>query len=179
MDAVDLEIREAEDDDALRDLGLGQVDIAITQEYDGEPLARSDRFRYTTLVSDRLRLLAPPRFPTSVRLRDLTSSGWLVNGAHTRCARATERILGAAGIVPRITGQTADNRTLLALVSAGHGATIAPELVATESPGAITVASVDLQVRRTIHAVTRAAVRDEHDDVLHSLTSTREPRTRC
>lgn len=168
--ATELDIREAEDADALRDLGLGQVDIAITQEYDGEPMERTDRFHYTTLLTDRLRLLAPPSFPRSVRLSDLVDSGWLVNGAGTRCTRATERILDGAGIAPRICGQAADNRALLALVAAGHGATIAPELVIADVPADVTIATLDLGVKRTILGVTRAANAGQFADLLRAMT---------
>lgn len=168
--SVELVIREAEDTDALRDLGLGDVDIAIIQEYDGEPMERSNRFRYTTLLSDRLRLVAPPRFAPSVRLRDLVDTGWIINGDATRCTRATERILEGAGIAPRIRGQAGDNRALLALVAAGHGATIAPELVIADAPADITIATADLRVKRTILGVTRRATASEFTDLLRAMT---------
>ena len=151
------EIHEAEDEMALRDLRLGHVDIAIIQEYDGAPINRSTRLTYTPLLSDRLRLLAPPGFPPSVKLVELADFGWLVNGAGTRCEEATQQVLTAAGITPRITGRIADNATLLALVAAGHGATIAPELVIAGRRAGLTVARADLKTRRTILGVTRMA----------------------
>ena len=55
-----VEIVEAEDAEALRDLGLGAVDVVLTQEYEGAPVGRNPRFRYTPLVTDRLRLVLPP-----------------------------------------------------------------------------------------------------------------------
>jgi DNA-binding transcriptional LysR family regulator len=165
------EVREAEDREALRDLGLGQIDIAIVQEYDGVALERSGRLTYTALLHDRLRLLAPPIYSRSVQLRELAQTAWLVNGAGTRCEHATQAVLHAAGIEPRITGRIADNQTLLALVAAGHGATIAPELVIAGASASadITVAKVDLGVGRTIFAVTRTAVSDQHDDIVGGL----------
>lgn len=102
--AVTFEIREAEDDDALRDLGLGQVDLAIVQEYDGVPVHRSPRFSYTAVHRDRLRLVAPPDQPASLRLRDLSDEPWLVNGAGTRCQEATQAVLRAVGIRPCMPG---------------------------------------------------------------------------
>jgi DNA-binding transcriptional LysR family regulator len=163
------DVRESEDEVALRDLRLGHVDIAITQEYDGAPIVRSDRLTYTPLLTDRLRLIAPPSWPTSVRLAELAEIGWLVNGAGTRCEEATTQVLKTAGITPRITGHIADNHALLALVAAGHGATIAPQLVIAGGPTNATVARVDLGVARTIFGVTRSAVSANYADVLRQL----------
>ena len=172
-------IHEEEDRDALRDLGLGQVDLAIVQEYDGVPAPRSDRFRYTTLSTDRLRLLAPPHHPPSVQLRELATAAWLVNGAGTRCEQATQVVLRDAGIEPRITGRVSDNSTLLALVAAGHGATIAPELVIAGATIPITVARVDLHARRTILAVTRAGDAARHRELVRALRPAKAPGTRA
>jgi DNA-binding transcriptional LysR family regulator len=154
---ITFEVHEAEDEIALRDLRLGHVDIAIIQEYDGALVNRSQRLSYTNLLSDRLRLLAPPSYPTSVRIDQLNECGWLVNGAGTRCEEATQHVLSAAGITPHVTGRVADNATLLALVAAGHGATIAPELVIAGRRAGLTVARLDLKTRRTILGVTRTA----------------------
>jgi DNA-binding transcriptional LysR family regulator len=154
---ITFEVHEAEEEIALRDLRLGHVDIAIIQEYDGALVNRSQRLSYTNLLSDRLRLLAPPSYPTSVRIDQLDECGWLVNGSGTRCEEATQHVLSAAGITPRITGRVADNATLLALVAAGHGATIAPELVIAGRRAGLTVAKLDLKTRRTILGVTRSA----------------------
>ncbi len=177
------DLRESEDEVALRDLRLGHVDVAIIQEYDGAPIMRSNRLTYTPLLTDRLRLIAPPSWPTSVGLSELAEFGWLVNGAGTRCEEATTQVLRAAGITPRITGHVADNHTLLALVAAGHGATIAPELVIASGPTDVTVGRVNLGVRRTILGVTRTAVASTYSDVLKQLGVTgraalRSPRQR-
>jgi DNA-binding transcriptional LysR family regulator len=165
------EIREAEDESALRDLGLGQIDIALVQEYDGAPVARVERFDYTPLLTDRLRLLVPPSFSASVRLDDLATERWLLNGDGTRCEQATHQILTAAGITPRVAGHVADNATLLALVAAGHGVTIAPELVIAGAAAGLTVASAELGVRRRILGVTRTAATDLHADLLDQLAA--------
>lgn len=167
------EVREDEDEIALRDLRLGQLDVAITQDYDGAPSDRSDRLTYTPLLKDRLRLIAPPSYAPSVTLAQLAPSGWLVNGSGTRCEEATTHVLRSAGIAPRITGHIADNHTLLALVVAGHGATIAPELVITGERADVTVAakarSENLRISRTIYCVTRTAMNPNLGPVIAQL----------
>jgi DNA-binding transcriptional LysR family regulator len=166
-----IDVRESEDDDALRNLALGHIDIAIIQEYDGIPAQRNKRFSYTTLLRDRLRLVTPKRHQKQVTLAELATTGWLTNGAGTRCEQATNAILANAEIVPEIRGHVADNHTLLALVQAGHGSTIVPELVLTDAPRGLTVSTQDLRVKRTILAVTRKATTKRHGPLLRSLTN--------
>lgn len=152
-----LEILEREDDDAMRDLGLGDVDVVVTQEYQGLRARRHPRLRFTPLVTDRLRLVVPPTMPPSITIDRLAEGPWLVNGPGTRCTRATLQLLEAADIRPRIVASVSDNTTLLALVEAGEGATITPDLVLRHTKHDVTVADQDLGAPRTIYAVTRAA----------------------
>jgi DNA-binding transcriptional LysR family regulator len=167
--ALSFVVHEAEDEAALRDLRLGHVDLAIVQEYDGPKTKRPERLTFTPLLSDRLRLIAPKTYPRNVRIEQLEECGWWVNGAGTRCEEATQRILAASGIAPRVRGRVADNATLLALVAAGHGASIAPELVLAGRHKGLTVARVDLKVRRTIFGVTRSTATAELQPVLREL----------
>jgi DNA-binding transcriptional LysR family regulator len=155
-DEVALQIVEAEDDAAMRDLQLGRVDVVLTQEYDGVPARRDERLRYQPLVTDRLRLVLPAGRRRTTRLADLAHDQWLFNGEGTRCTLAARQLLAAAGLDPPASAVVADNETLVALVAAGHGVTILPDLVVgTERPG-ITVATQDLGATRTILAVSRA-----------------------
>ena len=152
-----VEISEAEDTEALRDLGLGAVDVVLTQEYDGLPAEHNRRFTFTPLVSDRLTLILPPDMARTTTIDQLGDAPWLLNGRTTRCALATKRILHAAGIEPTIVGTIADNTTLLALVAAGQGVTVVPARVLDDCRHDVTVAAQNLGITRTIHAVTRAA----------------------
>ncbi len=165
----ELEIREVEDEEALRGLGLGHVDVAIVQEYDGFALQRNDRFDFRVLLRDRLRLITPSRTSPSITIDDLRTSRWLVNGSGTRCEQAMSLILSRAGIQPEVAGHIGDNSTLLALVKAGHGATIVPELVLADAPRGITVAHQDLKTKRTIVAVTRRSQTKRHAILLNDL----------
>lgn len=156
-DHATIEITEAEDTEALRDLGLGAVDVVLTQEYEGVPAERNRRFTFTPLVGDRLTLVLPPDMEASTTIEQLQDAPWLLNGRATRCALATKGILDSAGITPRIVGTIADNTTLLALVAAGQGVTVVPARVLDDGQHDVTIAVQDLGITRTIHAVTRTA----------------------
>ena len=131
-----LDILESEDAPAIRELRLGHADIALVQEYPGDHVDRDPRLTYSVVVTDELRLVLPASMPNGTTVADLADASWLVNGRGTRCAAATQQILHAAGVVDvQIRGDIADNRTLLQLVAAGHGATIVPDLVLAEARG--------------------------------------------
>jgi DNA-binding transcriptional LysR family regulator len=179
-----IEVLEVEDAEALRELRLGHVDVALTQAYDrGEapapaavpvpaaapPDAADPRLHATALLHDRLRLVLPGERPPSTSLGEAATLGWLFNGRGTRCEAAGRQVLERAGVARTVRGWVADNRTLLALVAAGHGATIVPELVLADAPPGLSVADVDLGAGRTIFAVTRRATTAQHRALLASL----------
>jgi DNA-binding transcriptional LysR family regulator len=148
-------IIEAEDAEALRELRLGGVDIAIIQEYPGDQSRRDDRLTYAPAYTDELRLVLPPSLPASTTIADLEGLPWLVNGTGTRCEAATRQILRTAGIDAEVSGDVTDNRLLLQLVAAGHGATIVPELLLGDVGASVTIATAPVGVTRTILVVTR------------------------
>lgn len=164
-----LDIVEAEDDEALRELSLGSVDVVLTQQYEGFAADRDQRFGYTALVTDPLRLVIPRSRPLSTRLEDLGAERWLFNGRGTRCTQAAVRLLEAAGLHPPTSGTITDNSTLLALVASGQGVAIVPELVITESRHRVRVADQQLGTFRTIFAVTRASTTTAVDALVDHL----------
>lgn len=168
---ADIELHEAEDAEALRDLGLGTVDIVLTQEYQGAATERNDRFEYRPLATDRLTLVLPPTWPSCAALGQLRDAPWLVNGAATRCAQATVRVLASAGITPRIVGSVADNATLLDLVATGHGVAAVPSLILQDGRHHVAVAPFDLGVSRTVYAVSRSATAPSLSPLLDVLSS--------
>jgi DNA-binding transcriptional LysR family regulator len=148
-------IIEAEDAGALRELRLGRVEVAMIQEYSGDEAARDERLDYHVVATDALRLVLPPKWPATTRLRDLHGLPWLVNGSGTRCEIATKRVLEEAQLDASISADISDNGLLLRLVSEGYGATIVPALVLGQTGVEVTVAAERLGVSRTLLAVTR------------------------
>ncbi len=152
-----LDLIEAEDAAAMRDLGLGAVDLVLAQEYSGIPEERNPRFDFTPLLRDDLRLVLPAALSKRTRVKDLGTTPWLLNGAGTRCASATLEILEANNVRPTIAATVADNATLLALVAAGHGVTIAPSLLLQDLPHGVVLSTEDFEIERTLLAVARTA----------------------
>lgn len=168
-----LDIVEAEDADAMRDLSLGTVDLVLTQEYEGTPLDHDPRFVFAPLLRDELKLVLPTGSPSSMRVADVASEAWLLNGQGTRCALATEQLLLVHGVTPTVSGVVNDNTTLLSLVAAGHGVAVVPSLVLDDSPSEVVVSEQRLGVERTIFAVRRRVATATVRDLIHGLTMTR------
>jgi len=175
---MSIDIVEAEDTVALRELALGSVDVVLVQEYNDEPIERDRRFAYTSIVTDQLRLVVHPGLLSSTRVSDLGDSNWLINGQGTRCAHVTSGILASRGIRPKVNATVSDNATLLGLVAAGHGVTIVPSLVLEHVTANVIVSNEELGVARTVFAVTRTAMQATVLPLLHRLTDTTESETR-
>ena len=171
-----VELREAEDDEALRDLGLGAVDVVLTQEYEGMPIERNRRFTFTPLLTDHLVLVLPPDRKRTTRVRRLADEPWLLNGRATRCAQATHHLFAQVGIAPPIVGTITDHATLLGLVAAGQGVTVLPSSAIRDRSTEVTVATEDLGMTRIILAVTRSATTPTLRPVLDVLSDTRAGR---
>ncbi len=94
--------------------------------------------------------MLPADRPPSTRLADLDGSPWLLNGDGTQCSSSVLALLAAAGVEPDVRGSLDDNHALLALVAAGHGVCIVPELVLAEVGRHVdvTVATQRLGARR-------------------------------
>jgi DNA-binding transcriptional LysR family regulator len=166
---VEWDIRDAEDDDALRALRLGMIDIAIVQEYDNIAESRDESFHYTRLATDRLRLVVPPDQRRTVSLSQMAATGWLVNGTGTRCEAAANQVLASGGISPRVVGRIGDTTTLFALVAAGVGATLAPDRMVPFDVDSLVISTANVGVSRQIFAVQRLATRSVTSDIVTAL----------
>jgi DNA-binding transcriptional LysR family regulator len=150
---------EVEDDDALRDLSLGHVDVAIVQEHSHQQYERVDRFAYHRLLRDPLDLLVPPGHPAPARFAATGDLPWVVSGPGSPCRTSTEQAWLAAGIAPTITGEAYELASLVALVACSVGVALLPRLglpadLQTGGTSARVVPGVS-PVVRTLYAVTR------------------------
>ena len=146
---------EAEDDDGLRDLSLGHVDVAVVQEHSHQRYERDPRFTYHRLLRDPLDLLVPPGHPAPARFAATGDDPWVVSGPGSPCRTSTELAWRAAGIEPRVAGEAYELASLVALVACGVGVALLPRLgLPADLRGARVVPGVS-PVVRTLFAVTR------------------------
>jgi DNA-binding transcriptional LysR family regulator len=137
---VQLETREAYDG-LIRD----RLDLAITFDYDLEPFPPPAAVERTLIAEDPLLAALPPGHrladAPSVPLRALAEDDWIA-------APLAGLPLGAlrdgdgAGFRPRLRFEGDDFRTVLALVAAGLGIALLPQLAAQDLPAGVTLREI-------------------------------------
>ena len=128
--ALRLELTEAEPPEALAQLRAGEVDAAVIFRHRPEQ-GSGDRgdgadLRLTPLGEDRLHLVGPAAKRWPARLDAHTDADWIAG-----CERCRAHLLwlcAEAGFTPRIRFTTDDYVAVQALVVAGLGMTVLPEL---------------------------------------------------
>lgn len=125
---VALSLVEAEPPEALRLLKAGDVDLAVVFDYDldapAPALTPTDGVRLTPLFDEPLHLVTGPADTRD--LADLAGARWIAGCE--RCRSSLVRRCAAAGFTPSIAFTTDDYVAVQALVAAGLGVTILPDL---------------------------------------------------
>jgi DNA-binding transcriptional LysR family regulator len=141
--ALRCELVEAEPEESLPALALGDVDLVLADEWQHQPLPRPAGITREDLHLDPVRLVLPEGHPAArrrgraVALAGLADEAWTTGHPQT----AWEEIVistcrGLGGFDPDIRHRTNDSVTSLALVAGGRALTLLPQLVAPEThPG--------------------------------------------
>jgi DNA-binding transcriptional LysR family regulator len=166
--ALRCELIEAEPEQSLPALALGDVDLVLADEWQHQPLARPAGVAREDLHTDEVRLVLPDAQPaarrhaTAVPLAELAGDAWTTGHPGTaweEIVSRTCRELG--GFDPDIRHRTNDSVTSLALVAGGLAVTLLPDLVRPAAhPGVAVRAIAEGSVHRTIFAATRGADAD-------------------
>jgi DNA-binding transcriptional LysR family regulator len=159
------ELVEAEPEESLPALALGDVDLVLGDEWQHQPLPRPAAVAREDLRLDPVRLVLPEEHPAARRRRrtvplaELADEAWTTGHPETgweEIVIRTCRELG--GFDPDIRHRTNDSVTSLALVAGGRAVTLLPELVAPEArPGVVVREIAEGSLHRTIFMATRSA----------------------
>ena len=161
------ELIEAEPEESLPALALGDVDLVLADEWQHQPLARRVGVAREDLWRDPVYVVLPEDHPAAKRhrqalpLAELAGDAWTTGHSGTAWHEMTERTCRElGGFDPDIRHQTNDSVTSLALVAGGQAVTLLPALVDLDPalhPGIAVRSIADGSVYRTIFAATRAA----------------------
>jgi molybdate transport repressor ModE-like protein len=121
---VELGFVEAEPPQALHLLRAGTVDVALVFDYPDDSGTEDGTLRRTPLLTEPLYLVTPAG--RARRLAAYADADWI--GGCDRCRSHLVRRCAAAGFTPRIAFTTDDYVAVQALVAAGLGVTILPQL---------------------------------------------------
>ena len=159
------ELVEAEPEQSLPALALGDFDLVLADEWQHQPHSRPAGVERRDLHRDPVRVILPARHPAARRhrhavpLAGLAGEAWATGYPETGWERMTTRTCRElAGFDPDIRHRTNDSVTCLAAIAHGQGVALLPELVAPETnPGVVVRAIAEGDVHRTVFTATRAA----------------------
>lgn len=158
-DHPQLRVRVTEVDPATAPEALrsGRLDVALLHRYDCLP-GRDDPSLDTEPLFDEAVLLATPADGAGC-LDDCARAKWISGTVGTMCDDATVRTCESAGFTPRVRHRTDDFAAVLALVDAGQGVAIVPEVATPDAPSTVRLTPLDIR-RRTSLAYRRGAAGD-------------------
>ena len=159
------EIVEAEPEQALPALALGDLDLVLGDEWEHQPWRLPPGLERHELLRDPVRLALPVRHPLARRHREavplaaLAGAAWTTGHPGMAWEEVTQRTCREhGGFDPDIRHRTNDATVSLALVARGLAVTLVPDLVlAGRHPGVARRGIAGAALYRAIFAVTRAA----------------------
>jgi DNA-binding transcriptional LysR family regulator len=159
------ELVEAEPEQSLPALALGDVDLAIADEWRHQPRRLPPTLQRHDLLSDPVHIVLSARHPSARRhraavpLAELADEPWATGHAEMGWEEMTQRTCRElGGFDPDIRHRANDANVSLALVASGLAVTLLPDLPLRERPAGVALRPIaEGPVSRAIFAVTRAA----------------------
>jgi DNA-binding transcriptional LysR family regulator len=152
--------RDMEPEDSLPALKLGELDLAIAQEYAFSPMPADPAIERTDLLDDRLRVALPQTHPLAdqpeIDMRALEHEPWIAGREGSFCHLVVIHSTRTAGYEPRLTHITNDFAVSYALVANGAGVGLVPELAGPPPPGVVVLPVKGAPPSRRIYAAVRA-----------------------
>ncbi|MEU9113557.1 LysR substrate-binding domain-containing protein [Streptomyces sp. NPDC048483] len=151
LEPMVLEIDPAGAANALR---AGDLDVALIHEYDFVPSSAEPGLAAEPLCSEFMYLASAspaPREPVGGPvIGHWKDSAWITANPGTLCHAMTVRACQAAGFTPRVRHQVDEFTTVLALVAAGQGVALVPQLAVVDPRSDVTLTRLSLHRRTKI-----------------------------
>jgi DNA-binding transcriptional LysR family regulator len=159
------ELVEAEPEQSLPALALGDIDLVLADEWQHQPHPRLAGVDRRELVHDPLRVILAEDHPAARRhegaipLAELADEPWVTGHPGMGWVDMTQRTCRElGGFDPDVRHRANDSVLALALVARGLAVTLLPELVAPTSQAGVVARDIaEGEVHRTIYAATRTA----------------------
>lgn len=122
-----------------------RLDVGLINDYDVVPAASDSTLDSVPLLEEKV-FLAVPEAASIQSLAGSRDAAWILAGPGTLCHTVTLHVCRAAGFVPHARHHADDFVTVLALVAAGQGVSLVPELATGDAPPGIRL--IPLPTRR-------------------------------
>ncbi len=164
---------EHEPEDGIPVLRSGELDVLVSESYEGVAAVPTGGLESHELLSEPLLLVLPRGEVTQepVALESLADAPWIAGLAGTQFAAALEGACRTAGFAPRIVHRADDARLMETLVESGLGIGLLPALARTGSDAVRFTSATPAPPRRHVSALVRsgAARRPSLAAVLEAL----------
>ncbi|MDW5328148.1 LysR family transcriptional regulator [Plantactinospora sp. KLBMP9567] len=148
-----LELRVTECDPVAVPAGLRErrLDVGLLHDYDVVPVEPDPGLDTVPLLDETVFLAVPAGAPEAADpLRDTRDAAWILASPGTLCHTATLHVCRAAGFTPLARHHADDFVTVLALVAAGQGVSVIPQLAAAQPPVGVRLVPLDTRRRTRI-----------------------------
>jgi DNA-binding transcriptional LysR family regulator len=156
--------RDLEAEESVPALKLGELDLVLAQDYSFAPTPKDPAIERTDLLEDAIRLALPEDHRLAdqpeVAMADLENEPWISHAPGTFCHLLIAHSTRQVGYEPRIVHVTNDFQVSYALIAAGTGVTLVPELAGPPPPGVVVRPLKGAPLYRRIYAAVRAGSAD-------------------
>ena len=128
---IDPRIFEVEEADGVGQLAAGKLDLLLAEKPEPHHPARPASLVETDLMRDPYRVVVPVAWPEQITAEEILSGPWVLPSSESPSRQALERVATAHGVTLDVRHIAHQAGTMLALVSAGLGAAIIPQLTLT------------------------------------------------
>jgi molybdate transport repressor ModE-like protein len=158
---VRLSVTDAEPQESLPRLRGGEIDLALTIDYESVPMADERDLDHTLLLSESMYVALPKSHPLAdravVALADLADHEWLCGSRPSSCGAAVVQACRNAGFEPAIGFESDDYHVMQGFIVAGLGVTLLPDLALPTLRSELVVRATDPPApARRVWATTRA-----------------------
>ncbi len=143
---------------ALPALKAGQIDIALSHEWDFVPLPKDPDLDRYDLLTEPIIVLLPTGHPLAsgpVRLHDLAEERWCVAQESAASRKAVTRVAQSAGFVPEVILESNYFRAIGSAVEAGLGVGVAPLMTDFRGLDIVVQPLIEPTMSRRIYAAVR------------------------
>jgi molybdate transport repressor ModE-like protein len=157
---VELRLTEAEPEQSVPQLRAGEHDLALVYDYVNVPMPEDRDLERTFLLEERMQLALPKDHPLASRravaLSKLCEETWVIGTCAGSCSDNVKLACRRAGFEPRVGFESDDYEVHQALIAAGMGVSLVPELLLSQRHPGLKVVAIDPDppVRR-VWALTR------------------------
>ena len=153
---------ESEPEESLPALALGELDLAVAEEYEDAPRHVPPGLVRDELCRDAILCALPAGHPLArrgepVRLAELAGEAWTSTRPETQWSEMVDRVCHVAGFAPDIRFRANDVAIMAALAAAGHAVALLPALGWPERDPGITALPLAEGLSRTMYAFHRAS----------------------